>query len=132
MKISRVNVVTGSQIIDMMLLVIDITKGIQTQTAEVWDSFTDFMFILFIWIEQTWVFGCFTIILQCLVIGEILAVDMVVVLNKIDLLPLQGRDDKIEKVFVVLTVYLYALCNVFHVVIFSLLWKYIVSVVFPD
>lgn len=28
-------IIGGAQIIDMMLLVIDITKGIQTQTAEV-------------------------------------------------------------------------------------------------
>ena len=27
--------ITGAQIIDLMLLVVDITKGIQTQTAEV-------------------------------------------------------------------------------------------------
>jgi translation initiation factor IF-2 len=26
----------GAQIIDLMLLVVDITKGMQTQTAEVW------------------------------------------------------------------------------------------------
>lgn len=46
-------VVGGSQIIDMMLLVVDITKGIQPQTAE------------------------------CIVIGEITTDFMIVVLNKI-------------------------------------------------
>ncbi|MCL4419590.1 GTP-binding protein, partial [Patescibacteria group bacterium] len=46
----------GAQIIDLMLLVIDINKGIQTQTAE------------------------------CLIIGEILTQKMIVVLNKVDLL----------------------------------------------
>ncbi len=44
----------GAQIIDLMILVIDITKGIQTQTAE------------------------------CLVIGEILTDSLIVVLNKVD------------------------------------------------
>ncbi|CAK61959.1 unnamed protein product (macronuclear) [Paramecium tetraurelia] len=48
-------IIGGAQIIDMMFLVIDVTKGIQTQTAE------------------------------CLVIGEILADKLIVVLNKIDL-----------------------------------------------
>ena len=47
----------GAQIIDMMLLIIDVTKGIQTQTAE------------------------------CVVIGEILADKFLIVLNKVDLLP---------------------------------------------
>ena len=47
----------GAQIIDMMLLIIDVTKGIQTQTAE------------------------------CVVIGEILADKFLIILNKVDLLP---------------------------------------------
>lgn len=46
-------VVGGAQIMDLMLLVIDVTKGIQTQTAE------------------------------CIVIGEITTDKMIVVLNKI-------------------------------------------------
>eukprot|EP00760_Papus_ankaliazontas_P002143 PhM_4_TR10859/c0_g2_i1/m.13236/K03833/selB, EEFSEC; selenocysteine-specific elongation factor len=50
-------IIGGAQIIDMMMLVIDVTKGIQTQTAE------------------------------CIVIGEILAKRLVVVLNKADQLP---------------------------------------------
>jgi len=58
----------GSQIIDMMLLVVDVVKGVQTQTAE------------------------------CLVIGEILCDRMIVVLNKVDLLPLEKRASSIEKV----------------------------------
>jgi len=48
-------VIGGAQIIDLMVLVIDIVKGVQTQTAE------------------------------CIVLGEILAKDLVVVLNKTDL-----------------------------------------------
>mmetsp|Transcript_4601 Transcript_4601/g.8041 ORF Transcript_4601/g.8041 Transcript_4601/m.8041 type:complete len:384 (+) Transcript_4601:111-1262(+) len=61
-------IIGGAQIIDRMLLVVDVTKGIQTQTAE------------------------------CLVIGEILTNDLVVVLNKIDLIPDEKREAKIEKV----------------------------------
>lgn len=52
----------------MMLLVIDVTKGMQTQTAE------------------------------CLVIGEITCKNIIVVLNKVDLLPSDKRDTLIEKV----------------------------------
>lgn len=61
-------IIGGAQIIDMMMLVVDVTKGIQTQTAE------------------------------CLVIGEILCEKMVVVLNKVDLLKEEKRDVLIEKV----------------------------------
>ena len=61
-------IIGGAQIIDMMMLVVDITKGIQTQTAE------------------------------CLVIGEILCGKMVVVLNKIDLLKEDKKHVLIEKV----------------------------------
>uniref|UniRef100_A0A7M5VGU5 Selenocysteine-specific elongation factor n=2 Tax=Clytia hemisphaerica TaxID=252671 RepID=A0A7M5VGU5_9CNID len=57
----------GAQIIDMMMLVVDVVKGMQTQTAE------------------------------CLVIGEILCEKMVVVLNKVDLIPEQKRQATIEK-----------------------------------
>jgi len=63
-------IIGGAQIIDLMVLVVDITKGIQTQTAE------------------------------CLVIGEITANKMVVVLNKIDLIPVNKRDVTIDKVFI--------------------------------
>ena len=58
----------GAQIIDLMILVIDITKGMQTQTAE------------------------------CLVIGEITCPKILVVLNKVDLLPPDKKDAMIEKV----------------------------------
>ena len=58
----------GAQIIDMMILVVDIVKGMQTQTAE------------------------------CLVIGEILCQKMVVVLNKVDMIPETKRAATIEKV----------------------------------
>lgn len=51
-----------------MMLVIDIVKGIQTQTAE------------------------------CLVIGEITCNKLIVVLNKVDLIPEAKRDQSIEKV----------------------------------
>lgn len=57
----------GAQIIDLMMLVIDVTKGMQTQSAE------------------------------CLVIGQIACQKMVVVLNKIDLLPEGKKQSAIEK-----------------------------------
>ena len=60
-------VVGGSQIIDMMLLVVDVTKGIQPQTAE------------------------------CIVIGEITTGFMIVALNKIDLIPVEHRDLYLKK-----------------------------------
>ncbi|KAG0427114.1 hypothetical protein HPB47_025788 [Ixodes persulcatus] len=60
-------IIGGAQIIDMMMLVIDITKGIQTQTAE------------------------------CLVIGEITCDHMLLVLNKVDLLPESKRAESVEK-----------------------------------
>ena len=50
-----------------MMLVVDVTKGIQTQTAE------------------------------CLVIGEITCDTMLVVINKIDLLPKDKREQAVEK-----------------------------------
>lgn len=58
----------GSQIINMMLLVVDINKGIQTQTAE------------------------------CIVIGEIMCPNVIVVLNKIDMVPESKRQQTILKV----------------------------------
>jgi len=61
-------IIGGAQIIDVMLLVVDATKGIQTQTAE------------------------------CLVIGEITCENLVVVLNKVDLFAdPQTRAAKIDK-----------------------------------
>lgn len=57
----------GAQIIDLMMLVVDVVKGVQTQTAE------------------------------CLLIGELTCPCMVVVLNKIDLLPPNKRQSAIEK-----------------------------------
>ncbi|GAM21635.1 hypothetical protein SAMD00019534_048100, partial [Acytostelium subglobosum LB1] len=59
-------IIGGSQIIDMMFLVIDITKGIQTQTAE------------------------------CIVIGEITCKKAIIVLNKVDQVPVDSRQSKIE------------------------------------
>ncbi|KAM9325345.1 selenocysteine-specific elongation factor [Gastrophryne carolinensis] len=60
-------IIGGAQIIDLMMLVIDVTKGMQTQSAE------------------------------CLVIGQIACNKMVVVLNKIDLLPENKRQASIER-----------------------------------
>ncbi|CEM15900.1 unnamed protein product [Vitrella brassicaformis CCMP3155] len=60
-------IIGGAHIIDLVLLVIDATKGVQTQTQE------------------------------CLVIAEILAQHVVVVLNKVDLIPEEQRHKKLEK-----------------------------------
>lgn len=60
-------IIGGAQIIDMMVLVIDVNKGIQTQTAE------------------------------CVVIGEITTDKLIIVLNKIDLIPPEIREQKIER-----------------------------------
>lgn len=60
-------IIGGAQIIDMMLLVIDVTKGIQTQTAE------------------------------CLVIGEIICTKIMVIINKVDLLEESKRAAQVEK-----------------------------------
>ncbi|CAG5981587.1 unnamed protein product [Menidia menidia] len=60
-------IIGGAQIIDLMILVVDVVKGVQTQTAE------------------------------CLLIGELTCPRMVVVLNKIDLLPPNKRQSSIEK-----------------------------------
>ncbi|XP_053267761.1 selenocysteine-specific elongation factor [Pleuronectes platessa] len=60
-------IIGGAQIIDLMMLVVDVVKGIQTQTAE------------------------------CLLIGELTCPRMVVVLNKVDLLPPNKRQSAIEK-----------------------------------
>ena len=58
----------GAQIIDLMFLVIDAGKGMQTQTAE------------------------------CLILGEITCSTMIVVLNKIDTFPDASKEKSIEKV----------------------------------
>ncbi|KAM3184031.1 hypothetical protein ACTXT7_009176 [Hymenolepis weldensis] len=60
-------VICGAHIIDLMLLVVDVNKGFQTQTAE------------------------------CLIIGELTCEALVVVLNKIDLLPPDKREERIAK-----------------------------------
>lgn len=60
-------IIGGAQIIDAMMLVVDITKGVQTQTAE------------------------------CLVIGEVLCDNLLVVLNKVDLIPQEKQKATIEK-----------------------------------
>lgn len=60
-------IIGGASIIDMMILVVDVTKGVQTQTAE------------------------------CLVIGEITCDKMIVVLNKTDLLADDKRTAMVDK-----------------------------------
>lgn len=60
-------IIGGAQIIDMMILVVDIGKGIQTQTAE------------------------------CLVIGELTCRRMIVALNKVDTVEGSKREKTIEK-----------------------------------
>lgn len=60
-------IIGGAQIIDMMVLVVDANKGIQTQTAE------------------------------CIVIGEITTDNLIIVLNKCDLLPEGERAMRITK-----------------------------------
>eukprot|EP01082_Thalassiosira_pseudonana_P015384 g14133.t1 g14133 contig9:1225168-1227439(+) len=59
-------IIGGAQIIDMVLLVVDATKGIQTQTAE------------------------------CLVIAEMTTRNLIVVLNKVDLFPEDEREERIR------------------------------------
>eukprot|EP00826_Nyctotherus_ovalis_P048942 TRINITY_DN582_c0_g1_i12.p1 TRINITY_DN582_c0_g1~~TRINITY_DN582_c0_g1_i12.p1 ORF type:complete len:244 (-),score=59.39 TRINITY_DN582_c0_g1_i12:492-1223(-) len=59
-------IIGGASIIDVMILVIDSLKGIQTQTAE------------------------------CLVIGEILKRKLIIALNKVDLIETGERDKKIK------------------------------------
>lgn len=61
-------VIGGAQIIDLMFLVIDAVKGMQTQTAE------------------------------CLILGEITCSKMIVILNKIDVFSTEAREKSIEKV----------------------------------
>ncbi|CAE7414320.1 EEFSEC, partial [Symbiodinium sp. CCMP2456] len=61
-------VIGGAQIIDLCALVIDVNKGIQTQTAE------------------------------CMVVAEILANQLVVILNKIDMIPAEKRKKVLDKV----------------------------------
>ena len=60
-------IIGGAQIMDMMILVIDVLRGIQTQTAE------------------------------CLVIGSITCENAIIVLNKIDLIDEAERDARVEK-----------------------------------
>lgn len=60
-------IIGGASIIDMMILVIDATKGMQTQTAE------------------------------CLVIGELTCDKMIVILNKTDLFEADKRAASVEK-----------------------------------
>ncbi|PVU91998.1 hypothetical protein BB559_003904 [Furculomyces boomerangus] len=61
-------VIGGSQIMDGAVLVVDVTKGIQTQTAE------------------------------CIVLAEILEIPLVIAINKIDLVPQEKQQNVIEKV----------------------------------
>lgn len=60
-------VLGGIQIMDVMLLILDVTKGMQTQSSE------------------------------CLILADVLASHLIVGLNKVDMLPPETRDIKIEK-----------------------------------
>ena len=60
-------IIGGAHIIDMVLLVVDVTRGIQAQTVE------------------------------CLIIAEITTQTLVIVLNKIDLLPAEDRARRVEE-----------------------------------
>jgi len=60
-------IIGGAQIIDMVLLVVDATKGMQTQTAE------------------------------CLVIAEMTTRNLIVVLNKVDLFPEGEREERLQQ-----------------------------------
>lgn len=60
-------IIGGAQIIDLMILVVDVVKGMQTQTAE------------------------------CLLIGQLTCSRMLVILNKTDLLPSNKQQSAIEK-----------------------------------
>lgn len=61
-------IIGGAQIIDMVILVVDANKGVQTQTAE------------------------------CIVIAEITTDNLIVVLNKVDTIPADAYASKIDKV----------------------------------
>ena len=65
-----------------MLLVVDVTKGMQTQTAE------------------------------CLVIGQITCEKMIVVLNKVDLLTEASRQTTVEKVACNVALYSFSIFSV--------------------
>jgi len=58
-------VIGGSQIMDMMLLIVDINKGMQAQTAE------------------------------CLILAQLTSQHLIVLLNKVDLVPLAQRPQKV-------------------------------------
>jgi selenocysteine-specific elongation factor len=60
-------IIGGAQIIDMIVLVVDVNKGLQTQTAE------------------------------CLVIGEITCDQMIIALNKVDQIPEEQRELAVKK-----------------------------------
>jgi len=65
--LSSVYLNSGAQIIDLMILVVDVVKGMQTQTAE------------------------------CLLIGQLTCSRMIVILNKTDMLPSDKRQAAIDK-----------------------------------
>ena len=70
----------------MMMLIVDATKGMQTQTAEVGKQ------------KLTILVCLISFPLQCLVIGEITCSHLIIVLNKTDLFPESTRAAQIEKV----------------------------------
>ena len=60
-------IIGGASIIDMMMLVVDAQKLVQTQTAE------------------------------CIVLGELLMDKLIVALNKVDMFPVDDRDKMIDQ-----------------------------------
>lgn len=95
--------VSGAQIIDLMLLVVDVVKGLQTQTAE------------------------------CLVIGEITCSKMIVVLNKVDLLPVGKKDNMIDKVpgtYIIYMIKGYSIMAVLHIKIIRVAHSLVFMVLF--
>lgn len=102
----------GAQIIDIMLLVVDATKGIQTQTAEVCYIYWCSGLVLCAGRNDR---SC--CLLQCLVIGEITCSRLIVVINKVDLLPEASRPSQVAKVMSVVFH-----CLSLRVILFSVCW----------
>lgn len=59
-------IIGGAQIMDLMLLLIDINKGMQPQTVE------------------------------CLILAQVTSQHLIVVLNKVDLIPVDARETKVS------------------------------------
>ena len=77
-------IVGGAQIIDLMLLVVDVQRGLQTQVSNL--KFT---------MKVNKKMNVETA--ECLILAELLIDNLIVVFNKIDLLPEKSRASGIEK-----------------------------------